>query len=60
MKDANLTRDYLPDPPTPTNKALDLGIEMILEILSKCLTASSKRTNYIFLAGLTVLYSSNK
>jgi hypothetical protein len=55
MNEANLTSDYLPDPPTPTNKALDLGYEIALEILNKCFKASSKSTNYIFLAGLTVL-----
>jgi len=55
MNEANLTRDYLPDPPTPTNNALDLGYDIILEILSKCLIASSKRTNYIFLAGFATL-----
>jgi hypothetical protein len=33
MKAASLDRDYLPDPPTPINKALPTGKSKILEIL---------------------------
>lgn len=46
---ASLVRDCFPDPPTPTNKAEDLVYWMILEILRKCLKASSNSTKCIFL-----------
>jgi hypothetical protein len=51
MNDANLVNDYFPDPPTPTKRQFPLGELMILVILSKCLSASSKITKFIFFEG---------
>jgi hypothetical protein len=36
MKAANLDSDYLPEPPTPTSKALPTGKSIILAILAIC------------------------
>jgi hypothetical protein len=47
IKAASLVRDYLPFPPTPTNKACPEGDEMILVILQTCFMASSKSTKFI-------------
>lgn len=42
MNDANRDRDCLPDPPTPTSKALPLGLSKIREILEKILKSLKK------------------
>ncbi len=55
MKAANFVKDYLPDPPTPTNSACPDGGKIILVILQICFMASSKRTSPI--TGLLSLYS---
>lgn len=47
IKAESLERDYLPEPPTPTNNACPEGGSTILEILVICFKASSKRTNPI-------------
>lgn len=47
MNEANLVRDYLPEPPTPISIALPLGYLSILATLSTCSKASSKNTNFI-------------
>lgn len=49
MDAANLVKDCFPLPPTPTNKADDRGILIILLILKRCLTASSNKTKSSFL-----------
>ena len=38
-KDVSLVNDYLPEPPTPTNKACPLLLSNILLILLICITA---------------------
>lgn len=57
MKEDNLVNDYLPEPPTPTNKAFPPGISKILQILHICSIAALKSTKFIL--ALTSLYSSN-
>lgn len=57
MKDDNLVKDYLPEPPTPTNKALPPGMSNILEILEICSIAALNNTK--FMLALSSLYSSN-
>lgn len=47
MNDESLAKDYLPDPPTPTNKALPTGKSIILAILEMCSIATSKSTRSI-------------
>ena len=47
MKDDNLDKDYLPEPPTPTNKACPDGGKIILQILHICFKASSNNTKPI-------------
>jgi len=47
IKLANLDNDYLPEPPTPTNKACPEGGSTILQILQTCFKASSNNTNPI-------------
>lgn len=47
MKAANFVSDYLPLPPTPTNKACPEGVDIILDILQTCLIASSNKTKFI-------------
>ncbi len=47
IKEANLDRDYLPDPPTPINKAWPVGKSRILAILDICPIASLNRTRFI-------------
>ena len=47
MEPANLDKDYLPEPPTPTNNACPLGYDIILHIFNTCFNASSKRTKPI-------------
>ena len=44
---AILDKDYLPDPPTPSNKALPWGYLIILAILAMCSVASTNITNFI-------------
>ena len=48
--EANLVRLYLPEPPTPTNKAFPPGYLIIREIISKCSKAKLNKTKSIFLA----------
>jgi hypothetical protein len=60
MKEASLVKDYLPEPPIPTNKALLLSVLIILETRIRCLRASSKRTSSNFLEGFSRLYLSYK
>jgi hypothetical protein len=48
INEANLVRDYFPEPPTPTNKACPADGITILQILQICFIASSKRTNPIY------------
>lgn len=55
MYAANLVKLCFPEPPTPTNKADDLGIYIILEIFNKCVNASSNNTRSIFFYGLFLL-----
>ena len=55
MKAASLVKLYLPDPPTPTNKACPEGGNTILVILQICFMASSNKTNPM--TGLLSLYS---
>lgn len=57
MKDESLVKDYLPEPPTPTSKALPPGISKILEILEMCSIAALKSTKFI--TALLSLYSAN-
>ena len=57
MNDANLDKDYLPEPPTPISKAWPLGGNTILVILQTCFNASSNNIRPI-LAKL-LLYSFN-
>jgi hypothetical protein len=57
MKDDNLDKDYLPDPPTPINNALPVGKSIILTILEIWAIASLKRTKFIY--ALTSLYSTS-
>lgn len=52
MKEANLDKDYLPEPPTPTNKACPEGGRTILQTLQICFIASSKSTR-----GITTTFS---
>jgi len=47
MKADNFDKDYLPEPPTPTNKACPEGGNTILQILVICFNASSNNTNPI-------------
>jgi len=47
MNEANLAKDYFPEPPTPTSKALPPGWNRILMILQTWIIASLKRTNSI-------------
>jgi hypothetical protein len=63
MKVAILERDYLPDPPTPSNKAFPYGYLKILAILDICSQASKNITNFIYfleppLYEVSELYSS--
>lgn len=61
MKVAILESDYLPDPPTPSNKALPSGYRMILAILEMCSQASkniTKRIAFLEPAPTSLLYSS--
>lgn len=61
MKVAILDNDYLPDPPTPSNKAFPKGYLMILAILEICSQASKNITNFIAFfepAPTSLLYSS--
>ena len=48
MKAASFVSDYLPYPPTPTNKACPEDGRTILVILQTCLSASSKRTSPMY------------
>jgi hypothetical protein len=52
---ARRVKDYLPDPPTPTNKADDLGCLIIREIRIRWHIASSKSTKLIFFDEYLVL-----
>lgn len=47
MKAANLVSDYLPLPPTPTNKECPPEGNTILVIRQTCFKASSNNTNPI-------------
>lgn len=47
MNAESFVSDYLPDPPSPTNKALPFESLNILAIQSICLIASSNRTKCI-------------
>ena len=47
MKDANLDKDYLPEPPTPKSKALPSGYLIILVILDTWSQASRNITKCI-------------
>lgn len=47
MKVAILLKLYLPEPPTPSNKALPFGYLNTLEILLICSHASKNKTNFI-------------
>lgn len=58
MKQDNLDKDYLPDPPTPNNKALPIGYLKTLVILEICSQASKKRIKFVAILGFSVLYSS--
>jgi hypothetical protein len=49
MKEDNLARDYLPEPPTPTSSAFPLGELIILVSLNRWKRASSKITRLIYL-----------
>ena len=53
----NLVSDYLPLPPTPTNKAWPLDLSKILEILVMCIIAYLNNTKFIW--AFESLYSSN-
>ena len=54
----SLARDYLPEPPTPTRRALPTGKLIILAILETCSMAWSNRTKFI--EATASLYSSSK
>lgn len=43
MNEASLDKDYLPEPPTPINKACPDGGKTILVILQTCFKASSNK-----------------
>lgn len=51
IKQPNLVKLYLPEPPTPTRRIFPLGEPIVLEILRRCLSASSKITKFIFFDG---------
>jgi hypothetical protein len=57
MKAESLARDYFPDPPTPTRRALPTGKSTILAILETCSIAWLKRTKFI--EAIASLYSSS-
>ena len=52
--DANLVKDCLPDPPTPTSKAWPPGYWRILPILRRCSIAKLNNTNGIFLSVISL------
>lgn len=45
---ASAVSDFLPDPPTPTNKACPNSVVIILWILTICSIADSNNTKFIF------------
>ncbi len=47
MKEANLDKDYFPDPPTPINRAWPVGKSKILAILEIWPIASLNKTKFI-------------
>jgi len=47
MKVDSLHKLYLPEPPTPTNKAFPPGKDKILAILTTCSMAYSNKTKFI-------------
>lgn len=47
MKAESFDKDYLPEPPTPTNKAFPTGNSRIRTILQICSIASEKSTKFI-------------
>lgn len=55
MKAHNLTRDFFPLPPYPTNMACPLGKFIILFNLNKCLIASKNIIKFISLPGYSEL-----
>ena len=60
IKEANLVKLCFPDPPTPTSIMFPPGFLIALAILSKCQTASSKKTRSILEPLMISLYCSKK
>jgi hypothetical protein len=49
MKHPSLVKLCFPEPPTPTRRMFPPGELIVLVILKRCLSASSKITKFIFL-----------
>jgi hypothetical protein len=57
MNAANLVRDYLPLPPTPTRRAFPNGYFIMRPIMSKCSTAKLNNTKSIGLSLIMLWFS---